>query len=120
MPVRTEVSRFLLSGEAVRVAIYERAKRHESERTKCLEELASTLKLATPPGEDTAASCARLMMVLQQGVNLTGAALVARSWLDRAAFLDQEIRELLVIAKNITGNHTYWVSLDEAKRYGLV
>lgn len=121
----TEV--FVVQGSELIKKIYERAKRHEQEQQKCLEELSDIMtssKLSEQGGETwDHAICkvaASLMLALGLGTNLTGSALVAKAWLDRAVFLTREIQDLSCLAKNLTPGDYYKVTMEDARRYGMV
>lgn len=111
---------FQISGQRLSTAIYERVKRHEEERVQCLEELARVIEMTSESPEDAPKNAAGLMMTLRLNKHLTGQALVAQAWLDRAVYLTDEIYDLYCIVKNIDKNSNYDIGLEEAKRYGMV
>lgn len=114
---------FVKSGEDLVAAIYERSKRHTEERSQCIQNIATILMECGDEEnqvEHVAGSAATLLVALKTNEGLKGQALVAQAWVDRAAFLTKEVVDLKCIAKNIDHSAQYRVSLDDAKRYGLL
>ena len=108
---------FILYSESIEKAISERVKRHEKELETCLSNVANILK--TQAGGDVH-KIASLMLSLEMGHNLVNDALVVQAHLERASFLMEEIIDLSCISNNLTRGEEYSVSLEDAKRYGLV
>lgn len=119
---------FTIKGENLRKALVERVGKHETESQQCFNEIMSILKEAggAAAGGDLADSVARtatslmLSLAVEDDNRLKGKALVVQSWIDRAAYLQQEILELSCIAKNINNLNSYEIDLEIALRYGLV
>jgi tartrate dehydratase alpha subunit/fumarate hydratase class I-like protein len=121
IPVYTNTQTFYIPGSRVQTAIYERAKRHQDEIDRCLLWITSYLADKASAKNDTPSKlCSSVMLALGVGKNLTSDALMVKAQLDRAIYLTNEVTDLSFIAKNIDSHAVYAITLDEAKRYGLL
>lgn len=118
---RETTTEFVLEGASIQKALQSRISRHQSEVETCLTKISSMLKeKAEYNTENLAAQAAAVMLVLTSDAHLTSDALVIKTQLERASYLAKEQLDLVCIAKNIESEMLYKVSLEEAKRYGLV
>jgi len=125
MPAKPELREttqtFMLSGSDIQSALGNRAKQHDEETKKCLTKIS---KIFTDKADGDYARLAQIataaMLALVQNVHLASDAVEVKAQLERAAYLTQERLDLLCIQRNLTGSVFYKVSLEEAKRYGLV
>lgn len=112
---------FMISGRQLKTAIYERVRRHSLERDNCLDKVATQLEeAAQKKGDSVAKQAASAMMSVLLNKNLTADSMTVKAQLDRTVFLTNEVTDLTCIAKNLLQDDFYKVSLDEAKRYGLL
>ena len=120
-PIRDTTTVFVRSGGETQKAIQTRIARHNGEVAACLTTVSTMLKdKAQNNSEQVAEQAAALMLVLEGGEHLTAEALVVKTNLKRASFLTNETLDLTCIAVNLDSDAQYLVSLEEAKRYGLV
>ena len=125
MPTKPELREttqtFMLSGSDIQAALNTRAKQHDEEVKKCLTKIS---KILTDKADGDYAKLAQIataaMLALAQNVHLASDAIEIKAQLERASYLTQERLDLLCIQRNLTGSVFYKVSLEEAKRYGLV
>ena len=119
--LRETTQTFMLSGSDIQAALGNRAKQHDEETKKCLTKIS---KIFTDKADGDYGRLAQIataaMLALVQNVHLASDAIEVKAQLERAAYLTQERLDLLCIQRNLTGSVFYKVSLEEAKRYGLV
>ena len=119
--IRDTTTTFVISGDDIQTSINERMIRHRSETDRCLTTVADMLKeKGQDNSEQVAIQAAAIMAVLFGADNLASDALVVQVNIERASFLNKECLELACIAKNLQATASYYVTLEEAKRYGLV
>lgn len=112
---------FTLRGGGIAATIKGRMKQHEAEISKCLNKIADVLKEKSEDYDTLAMKAAALMMALSQDDDILNTDTVAvKAQVDRAAYLTKERLDLSCIMLNLDDNTMYEVSLEEAKRYGLV
>lgn len=110
---------FVIQGAALRKSLYERIKWHTAEKDNCLDKIATYFdENASNDSVSKVAAAAMLSVTLNK--NLTVNSMVIKAQLDRAVFLTNEIIDLTCIAHNLIPGDFYRVSLEEAKRYGLL
>lgn len=119
-PVRDTTQVFVISGGEIQETLQTRAVQHESEVTKCLNKVAALLKGKAEDFDALAVQATGAMLALSQGKHLNTDALEIKAQLDRAAHLTEERLDLLCIRRNLNDQTFYKVTLEEAKRYGLV
>jgi hypothetical protein len=120
-PINDTTTIFIRLGEEIQKAIGTRISRHNGEVEACLTTVSTMLKdRAQDNSEQVAEQAAALMLVLEGAEHLTSNALVVQTNLKRASFLTNETLDLACIAKNLESSSLYRVTLEEAKRYGLV
>ena len=119
--VRDTTTVFVMLGEEIQKTIQNRIARHNGEIGTCLTKVADVLKEKSQYNiERLPDEAAALMLVLASGQNLTATALVVQTNVERASFLSKEVLDLTCIGKNLDSEGFYNVTLEEAKRYGLV
>ncbi len=121
---------FVKTGTEIKTCIVERTRKYREERKQCLDSVATLLanKIETMGDdftpEDVAQRAAALMMSLEYhnlfDVQLKGEAMVTKAWLERASWLNKEILELSIVHMNIQQTELYQITMDDAKRYGIV
>jgi hypothetical protein len=119
-PVRDTTQVFVLPGGEVQATLQTRAAHHEAEITKCLNKVAALLKGKAEDFDALAIQATGAMLALSQGKHLNSDALEIKAQLDRASYLTEERLDLLCIRRNLNEETFYKVTLEEAKRYGLV
>jgi hypothetical protein len=118
---RETTTEFILQGTDIQKSLQSRISRHKNEVDKCLTAISDVLKAKSGGTIDNlATNASAVMLVLTTDKHLTADALIIKTQLERASFLSQEQLDLSCIAKNIDSNVLYKVTLEEAKRYGLV
>jgi hypothetical protein len=118
--VRDTTQTFIVAGGEIQATLATRAAQHEGEVTKCLNKVAALLKGKAEDFDGLAVQATGAMLALSQGKHLNTDALEIKSQLDRAAYLTDERLDLLCIRRNLGDQSFYKVTLEEAKRYGLV
>jgi len=119
--VRDTTQEFVLSGEEIIKAIQSRSNRHQNEIGQCLDKVSDLLKRKSEGEFDALSSHAvGAMLAIVREEYLTSDSLEIKAQLDRAAYLTNEQLDLLCIARNLVKESYYKVTLEEAKRYGLV
>lgn len=112
---------FFIQGGSIQKSIQHRSKQHEGELAKCLDKVATLIKnKADGDYEALGVVATGAMLALVQDVHLTSDSVEVRAQLDRASYLTSERLDLLCIARNLSESTFYKVTLEEAKRYGLV
>lgn len=119
-PVRDTTQVFVLPGGEVQATLQTRAAQHEGEIKKCLNKVAALLKGKATDFDALAIQATQAMLAISQGKHLTSDSLEIKAQLDRAAYLTEERLDLLCIRRNLNEQTFYKVTLEEAKRYGLV
>lgn len=120
-PVRETTTTFLRSGVEIQTAIATRTKNMEVDFERCLTTVSDMLKDKAQGDYDLLATRASsLMLVTLAKDNLKSEALIVKTSIERASYLQKEILDLGIIATNLDSEVRYLVTLDEAKRYGLV
>lgn len=120
-PVRETTTTFLRSGVEIQTAIAMRTKNMEVDFERCLTTVSDMLKDKAQGDYDLLATRASsLMLVTLAKDNLKSEALIVKTSIERASYLQKEILDLGIIATNLDSDQRYLVTLDEAKRYGLV
>lgn len=112
---------FVKRGDEIQDAINKRATRHQNEIKDCMDSI--SMKLLKDFDGDTdnlVTQLVSLMLSLVLNKHLTGRALSIKTQLERAAYLTEEKLDLLCIARNLNKQDFYKVTLEEAKRYGLI
>lgn len=119
--VRETTQEFVLVGNEIIEAIQSRSSRHQNEISKCLDKVAALLKKKADGDFDALSNHAvGAMMAIVRQEYLTSDSLEIKAQLDRAAYLTNERLDLSCIARNLVKESYYKVTLEEAKRYGLV
>ena len=119
--VRDTTQVFIVPGDEIMKQLASRAAQHMGETTKCLDKVAALLRgKADGDFDNLAVQATGAMLALAQDKHLTSDSLEIKAQLDRAAYLTQERLDLLCIRRNLSEQTLYKVSLEEAKRYGLV
>ena len=114
---------FSLQGGQIINAIHGRLLKYEQEKAECLTKIAEEIRKAAAMGEtpdDPSRVAASLVVVLMFGKHLTVGATLLHSLATRAVFLTEETYELSCIARNLQTGDFYKVTVNEARRYGLV
>lgn len=119
-PVRDTTQVFIVSGGEIQTTLQKRAAQHAGELSKCLDKVAVLLKGKATDFDNLAVQATGAMLALSQGKHLTSDSLEIKAQLDRAAHLTEERLDLLCISRNLNDQTFYKVTLEEAKRYGLV
>lgn len=119
--IRESTQEFVLTGSDVIKAIHNRATRHQNEIGQCLDKVSALLrKKADGDYDELANHAVGAMMAIVRQEHLTSDSLEIKAQLDRAAYLTNERLDLSCIARNLVQEQFYKVTLEEAKRYGLV
>lgn len=119
--VRDTTQEFVLTGHEIIDAIHQRSTRHQNEIGQCLDKVSALLKRkAGGEFEELANHAVGAMMAIVREEYLTSDSLEIKAQLDRAAYLTNERLDLSCIARNLVKESYYKVTLEEAKRYGLV
>ena len=119
--VRESTQEFVLTGDEIIQSINNRATRHKNEVGQCLDKVSDLLKKKSEGDYDNLSSHAvGAMLAIVREEYLTSDSLEIKAQLDRAAYLTNEQLDLLCIARNLVKESYYKVTLEEAKRYGLV
>jgi len=119
--VRETTQEFVLVGGEIIEAIQGRSSRHQNEISQCLDKVAALLKKkADGDFESLSNHAVGAMMAIVRQEYLTTDSLEIKAQLDRAAHLTNERLDLSCIARNLVKESYYKVTLEEAKRYGLV
>jgi hypothetical protein len=118
--VRDTTQTFIVAGGEIQETLNKRAKQHEGEIAKCLDKVAVLLKAKAADYETLAIQATGAMLALSQGKHMNSDSLEIKTQLDRAAYLTDERLDLLCIRRNLGDQSFYKVTLEEAKRYGLV
>jgi len=118
--VRDTTQEFVVSGGEIQATLQKRAAQHSGEVNKCLDKVSSLLKGKGSDYDSLATAATGAMLALAQGKHLNSDSLEIKAQLDRAAYLTDERLDLLCIGRNLNDQTFYKVTLDEAKRYGLV
>lgn len=106
-------------GEALQKAVYERILQIEKLRAELLKEVTAQLRAACGPNEDPVEKAAGLLIVLEDGYNLSVQARMIRASLERAAEVQREYRELSRFGRTIMKTAHYELSWAEADRFNL-
>lgn len=119
--VRDTTQVFVLDGAEIIKAIQARASRHQGEVSQCLDKVSDVLKRKSEGEyESLSVHAVGAMLALVRGEYQTTDSLEIKAQLDRAAYLTNEQLDLSCIARNLVKESYYKVTLEEAKRYGLV
>lgn len=119
--VRDTTQVFVVPGGEIMKQLASRAAQYEGETSKCLDKVAGLLRAkADGDFDNLAVQATGAMLALAQDKHLTSDSLEIKAQLDRAAYLTRERLDLLCIRRNLDEQTFYKVSLEEAKRYGLV
>lgn len=112
---------FMISGDELRDALEKRAARHQGEINECLDQVSRVLREKAGDSYDNLLSVAINAMMAQYSPEgtMTAPTRVIQSQLARAAHLQNERIDLLTISRNISSNHKYRLTVEEARRYGM-
>jgi hypothetical protein len=119
-PVRDTTQVFVVAGGEIQAMLQTRSQQHEGEIAKCLDKVATLLKGKATDFDGLATQATGAMLALSQGKHMNSDSLEIKTQLDRAAHLTDERLDLLCIRRNLNDQTFYKVTLEEAKRYGLV
>lgn len=121
MPTEPEHSTtFIIPGDELYEALGRRAARHQGEIQGCLDSITQLLReKAGTDYELLLTSTVNAMLALHHPDSMTAPTRVIKAQLERAAHLQNERTDLLTIARNISKERAYRLSVEEAKRYGM-
>ncbi len=108
-----------MKGQELQGKIYSRIQRIEKVQAELLEEIAELLRRGAGEEGDPAEVAAVVLVALTDDYNLSGHAMSIKSFIERAAQLQGEQRDLVRFGKNLLPNAVYELSWDEADRFGL-
>lgn len=119
--VRETTTEFVILGKDIQMSLQKRITRHSNETDKCLTTISTMLKDKSKNNPELIAEqAAALMLALESEENIVADAIVVKTNIKRASYLSKESLDLSCIAHNLDSDGIYKVTLEEAKRYGLV
>lgn len=111
--------KIFVKGHTLQAKIYERTKKIEQTRAELLSAIADLIRSACGPEEDPAEKAAGLLIALEEDYNLGAHARSAKSFIQRAAELQREYRDLGRFGRTLMKNAIYELTWEEADRFGL-
>jgi hypothetical protein len=99
--------------------IYERVQQIEKLRADLLQEVTAQLRESCGPDDDPVEKAAGLIIVLEDGYNLSVHARMIRASLERAAEVQREHRELSLFGRTLMRDAIYELTWEEADRFGV-
>lgn len=108
-----------VKGSELRERIFARVQRIEQVQNGLMEEIADLLRRSAGEEGDPAEVAATVLVALHDDYNLSAHAMSMRSFIDRAASLQAEQRELVRFGKNLMPGAAYELTWEEADRFGL-
>ena len=105
-----------IKGAELQQQIFARADRIEKVHASLLEEITNLLKKGAG---DPAEVAATVLVALADNYNLSAHALSMQAFIQRAAALQAEQRDLIRFGKNLLPTAIYELSWEEADRFGL-
>lgn len=111
--------KIFVKGDSLQKKIYERTQQIERHRVTLLNSVTEALREACGPDDDPVEKAAGLLIVLEEGYNLSAEARRIQAYLQRAAELQREHRDLSRFGRTLMNTAIYELTWEEADRFGI-